>query len=57
MAEQLRANRQDRFRRAAGELLRMLRQVKGSSDTPETRVLLGDVAAELEERRQDWPPD
>ena len=39
MAQQLRANRQDRLRRAASELLRMLRQVKGSSDTPETRVL------------------
>ena len=57
LSEVLAGQRQELIRRPARELLRMLRQVKGSSDTPETRVLLGDVAAELEERRQDWPPD
>jgi len=57
LSEVLAGRRQELIRRPARELLRMLRQVRGSSDTPETRVLLGDVAAELEERRQDWPLD
>jgi hypothetical protein len=35
--------------------VRMLRQVMGSSDTPETRVLPGGILAELEERRGGWP--
>ena len=55
LSEVLARQRQELIRRPARELLRMLRQVKGSSDTPETRVLLGDILAELEERRGGWP--
>lgn len=50
MAQQLRANRQDRIRRAASELLRMLGHMTGP-DEPATR----DIAAAIEERREAWP--
>lgn len=55
LSEVLARQRQELIRRPARELLRILRQIKGSSDTPETRVLLGDILAELEERRGGWP--
>ena len=54
MADQLRTTRQDRLRRAASELLRMLDHVTGP-DEPETRELLRDVAASVDVRRDTWP--
>jgi hypothetical protein len=54
MAQQLRANRQDRLRRAAAELLRMLGHMIGS-DEPATRELLRDLRAGIEERQEQWP--
>jgi hypothetical protein len=41
-------------RRPAAELLRLLGLVDGP-DEPQTRVLLRDIAAAIEERREDWP--
>ena len=55
-ADKLRLNRQGLLRRTAGDLLRMLDQV-GGPDEPETRLGLRDVAAAIEARRGDWPPD
>ena len=43
MAQQLRAKRQDRLRRAAGELLRMRGHVTGP-DEPATRELLRAIS-------------
>ena len=55
-ADKLRSNRQGLLRRTAGDLLRMLDQV-GGPDEPETRLALRDVAAAVEARREDWPPE
>ena len=54
MAGQLRATRQDRLRRAAAELVRMLDHMTGP-DEPATRELLRDLAASLDLRRDTWP--
>lgn len=54
VADQLRATRQDRLRRAAGELLRMLGHTAGA-DEPQTRELLRDLRAEIETRQECWP--
>jgi hypothetical protein len=48
------SQRQLFLRRPAEELLRLLGQVKGP-DEPATRELLRDIAAAIEERREDWP--
>ena len=56
MPDQLRSNRQDFLRRAARDLLRALDGVAGP-DEPETRETLRDVAAAIEARREDWPPE
>jgi hypothetical protein len=56
MAEQLRSNGQGLLRQAARDLLRALDRVAGP-DEPETRETLRDVAAAIEARRGDWPPD
>ena len=56
MPDQLRSNRQDFLRRAARDLLRALDGVTGP-DEPETRETLRDVAAAIEARREDWPPE
>jgi hypothetical protein len=49
-------NRQATLRRAAAELLRALDHMSGPDD-PETRVALCDVAATIDLRRDDWPPE
>ena len=54
LAGQLRATRQDRLRRAAAELARMLDHMTGQ-DEPATRELLRDLAASLDLRRDTWP--
>lgn len=54
LAGQLRATRQDRLRRAAAELARMLDHMTGP-DEPATRELLRDLAASLDLRRDTWP--
>jgi hypothetical protein len=54
--DQLRPNRQGLLRRAAGDLLRALDGVTGP-DEPETRETLREVAAAVEARREDWPPE
>lgn len=56
IADQLRSQRQDALRRAARDLLRELDRVAGP-DEPETRLALRDVAAAIEARREDWPPE
>ena len=56
MAEQLGSDGQGLLRRAARDLLRELDLVAGP-DQPETRETLRDVAAAIEARRGDWPPD
>jgi hypothetical protein len=56
MADQLRSDRQGLLRRAARDLLRALDGVTGP-DEPETRETLRDVAAAIEARRGDWPPE
>jgi hypothetical protein len=50
------SNRQGILRRAARDLLRALDGV-AASDEPETRETLRDVAAAIEARQGDWPPD
>ena len=50
------SNRQATLRRAAAELLRALDHMSGPDD-PETRVALCDVAAAIDLRRDDWPPE
>jgi hypothetical protein len=47
---------QSLLRRAARDLLRELDRVAGP-DEPETRLALRDVAAAIEARREDWPPE
>ena len=56
MPDQLRSNRQDFLRRAARDLLRALEHVAGP-DEQKTRETLRDVAAAIEARRYDWPPE
>jgi hypothetical protein len=56
MADQLRSDRQGLLRRAARDLLRELDRVAGPDD-PETQLALREVAAAIEARREDWPPD
>jgi hypothetical protein len=56
MANQLGPNRQGLLRQAARDLLRALDGVTGP-DEPETRETLRDVAAAIEARREDWPPE
>ena len=56
MRDKLRSNRQGLLRRAARDLLRALDRVTGP-DEPETREILRDVAAAIEARREDWPPE
>ena len=56
MPDQLRSNRQGLLRRAAGDLLRELDRVAGP-DEQETRETLRDVAAAIDARRHDWPPE
>jgi hypothetical protein len=53
-ADMLRANSQGWLRHAARDLLRALDGARGP-DGPDVRVLLGDVAAAIEERREGWP--
>ena len=50
----LASQRQLFLRRPAEELLRLLGQETGT-DEPQTRELLRDIAAAIEERREDWP--
>jgi hypothetical protein len=56
MPDQLRPNRQGLLRQAAQDLLRALNGMAGP-DEPETQLALRDVAATVEARRGDWPPD
>ena len=56
MADQLRSRRQSLLRRAARDLLRELDRVAGP-DEQETRETMRDVAAAIEARRGDWPPE
>ena len=56
MPDRLRSNRQRLLRLAARDLLRELDRVTGP-DEPETRETLRDVAAALEARCKDWPPE
>ena len=56
MPEKLRSDRQGLLRRAAGDLLGELDRVTGP-DEPETRETLREVAAAVEARREDWPPE
>jgi hypothetical protein len=56
MADQLGPNRQGLLRQAARDLLRALDQVAGP-DEPETRETLRGVAAAIDLRRDNWPPD
>jgi hypothetical protein len=56
MADQLGPNRQSLLRRVARDLLRELDRVAGP-DKPETQGTLRDVAAAIEARREDWPPE
>jgi hypothetical protein len=56
MADQLGPNRQGLLRQAARDLLRTFGGVTGP-DEPETRETLRDVAAAIEARRYDWPPE
>jgi len=56
MTDQLGSDRQGLPRQAARGLLRALDGVTGP-DEPETREILRDVAAAIEARRGDWPPD
>lgn len=55
-ADQLHSDGQGLLRRAARDLLRELDHVAGP-DEPETRETLRDVAAAIEARRHDWPPE
>jgi hypothetical protein len=55
-ADKLRSNRQDLLRRAAHDLLRVLDQAAGP-DEAETRETLRDVAAAIDLRRDEWPPE
>jgi hypothetical protein len=50
------SNCQGHLRQAARDLLRALDGVTGP-DQPGTRGTLRDVAAAIEARRGDWPPD
>jgi hypothetical protein len=50
------SNRQGLLRQAARDLLRALDGVTGP-DEPETRLALRHVAAAIEARREDCPPD
>jgi hypothetical protein len=52
----LASQRQLFLRRPAEELRRLLGLVEGP-DEPATRKLLRDIAAAIEERREDWTPD
>jgi len=56
IADQLRSNRQSLLRRAARDLQHVLDSVTGP-DESETRLALRDVAAAVEARLRDWPPD
>ncbi len=56
MADQLRSRRQSLLRQAARDLLRELDRVAGP-DEQETRETMRDVAAAIEARRGDWPPE
>lgn len=56
MADQRRSQRQALLRKAARDLLRMLGQLAGPDD-PETREILRDVAAAVDLRRDEWPPE
>ena len=56
MADQLRSNRQGLLRRTARDLLGEFDRVTGP-DERETRLALRDVAAALDARREDWPPE
>ena len=56
MPDRLRSNRQRLLRLAARDLLGELNRVIGP-DEPETRETLREVAAALEARREDWPPE
>jgi hypothetical protein len=51
-----RSNRQDLLRRSGTELLHALDSAAGP-DELETRRVLRDVAAAIQARRKDWPPD
>ncbi len=41
--------------RVADELLKVLRRDSPERDSPEDRVLLGDLTAEIESRHEYWP--
>jgi hypothetical protein len=56
MAERLGSNRQSLLQRAARDLLHALDQVAGP-DEPETRETLRDIAAAIDLRRGNWPPE
>jgi len=56
LADRLSSNRQDLLRRAARDLLRMLGQIAGPDELA-TRETLRDVAAAVDLRRDEWPPE
>ena len=56
MPDRLRSQRQSLLRRAARDLLRAFEHMAGPNEK-KTRETLRDVAAAIEARRYDWPPE